>query len=168
MHTVNIAYPSSLTYKNYMIQHGIIQDLYTMSLRGQMPIYVREFLRKRSLKIKISTVYSDSQEDGVPQGGILSVLLFAIKINCIYKQIPQEAKFHTSVYVDDLQLSYRYSDLLITKEKLQECLNRITEWTNKNEFHFSSKKKTKAMHFTQLPGLHPSLELYMYKKEIKY
>ena len=119
--------------------------------------------------MKFNTVYSElySQEEGVLQGGVLSVLLFAIKINDIYKQIPQEPRFHTSLYVDDLQLSYRHSDLLIAKEKLQECLNRITEWTNRNGFHFSSEK-TKAMHFTQLPELHPSPELYMYKKEIKY
>ena len=49
-------------------KYGIMQDLQKMGLKRQMPVFIREFLRKRSFKVKINNVYSDEypQEEGVP------------------------------------------------------------------------------------------------------
>ena len=42
------------------------------------------------------------QQIGVPQGSVLSVTLFALKINDIIGQIPKDLHFHYSLYVDDV------------------------------------------------------------------
>ena len=36
-----------------------------------------------------------------------------------------------SLYVDDLQIIYRRSDLRIIETNLQQCLNKMQEWTRK-------------------------------------
>ena len=48
---------------------------------------------------------------GAPQGSVLSVTLFIIKIDGISQLVPKDPKFQCSLFVDDLQLSYRHHDL---------------------------------------------------------
>lgn len=44
------------------------------------------------------------------------------------------------LYVDDLQLSYRHSDLHVIKVKLQDTVNKIEEWITSNGFKWSLNK----------------------------
>src|SRR5207244_3800374 len=68
-------------------RHGILQDLYNAGLRGNLPIFISNYLQKLELRVKLKSVLSGPfvQENGVPPGGILSVTLFGLKINSIIK-----------------------------------------------------------------------------------
>ena len=48
-------------------------------------MFIANFLKDRSFKVRVGSTFSDShpQEMGVPQGSILSVPLFSVKINSI-------------------------------------------------------------------------------------
>jgi ribonuclease HI len=148
---------------------GILKDLYDMGLRGRLPQYIREFLTNRFFKVQINNHCSPRyiQEEGVPQGCVLSVTLFAIKINQMSRHVPNDPRFHTSLYVDDFQLAYRHSDLNIIQKKLQECLDLVSQWTMENGFTFSVQK-TKAMHFTTIPGMHLSPAIKLYEQPVDY
>ena len=54
-------------------------------LRGELPLFIKAFLCSRKFKVRIGTTLSDIQvqEEGVPQGCVLSVTLFALAINGI-------------------------------------------------------------------------------------
>ena len=128
----------------------------TAGLRGYIPKYEEQFLKKRYFKLRLenyaSRVYL--QQNGVIQGSVLAlVTLFALKINSLARLIPKEARFISSLYVDDLQIGYRHSDLSIIKIELQQCLNRLHDWTKRNGFKISVTK-TKILQFTTFPGLH--------------
>ena len=59
-----------------------------MGLRGNLPIFIGNFLSDRTFQIHLGTILSDKifhQEEGVPQGAILSTTLFNVKINDIVK-----------------------------------------------------------------------------------
>ena len=60
-----------------------------MGLRGNLPIFIGNFLTDRTFQIHLGTILSDvfHQEEGVPQGAILSTTLFNVKINDIVKQV---------------------------------------------------------------------------------
>ena len=148
---------------------GIMRDLYKMGLRGRLPLYIEQFLKDRYFKVQINSTLSNNfiQQEGVPQGCVLSVTLFAIKINDIANQIPNDYRFHSSLYVDDFQLAYRHLDLNVIREKLQGCLNSVSKWTEANGFTFSIPK-TRAMHFTMAPGIHLTPDLYLYRNVIGY
>ena len=49
--------------------------------------FIDSFLKSRQFKFRVGSTLSDSvdQEMGVPQGAILSVTLFSIKINVLQK-----------------------------------------------------------------------------------
>ena len=66
-------------------KHGIQQDLHDMGLRGNLPFFVGNFLTDRTFQVHLRTILSDvfHQEEGVPQGAILSTTLFNVKINDI-------------------------------------------------------------------------------------
>ena len=62
--------------------YGILKDF---DLQGRLPIFIKYFLENRTFQSRINDTLSDpkQQETGVPQGSILSVILFMIKINKI-------------------------------------------------------------------------------------
>ena len=69
-------------------KHGILKDLHNMGLHGNLPIFIGNFLSDRTFQVHLGTILSDKifhQEEGVPQGAILSTTLFNVKINNIVK-----------------------------------------------------------------------------------
>ena len=77
-----------------------------------------------------------NQEQGVPQGSILSVTLFSLKINNIVKCL--NPGVDCSLYVDDFLICYRSKNMNTIERQLQFNLE--------NGFKFS-KSTTVCMHF---------------------
>ena len=141
-------------------KYGIMRDLSDFGLKGRLPHFIDNFLSNRNFKVRVGTTLSDlqGQEEGVPQGSILSVTLFSIKINNIVKSL--NPGVDCSLYVDDFLICYRSKHMHTIERQLQQCLNKIQKWALENGFKFS-KTKTQCMHFCQLRGLHndPVLKL---------
>lgn len=135
-----------------------MKDLHKLGLRGRLPNFVKEFLTDRLFQVKIDATLSDyqKQEEGVPQGSVLSHTLFKIKINDIIKNI--KLGINCSLYVDDFTIYYRSRNLNTAERQLQQCLHQINKWILENGFKIS---KTKSVHFCQLKKLHnnPTLKL---------
>ena len=100
---------------------------------------------------------------GVPQGSILSVTLFSVKINSITQCL--KPGVDCSLYVDDFQICYRSSNISIIERQLQLCLNKLQQWATDNGFRFS-KTKTLCMHICQKRGLHLDPQLFLDKSPI--
>lgn len=149
--------------------HGILRDLQKIGLRGRLPNYISQFLENRNFRVQINNHFSNPkiQEEGVPQGSVLSVTLFAIKINDLAKQLPNDPRLHTSLYVDDFQMGYSHSDLSVIQTKINSFLQKITKWTTEEGFTFS-ESKTFAMHFCKPSDLSPSPEFRLYGTIINY
>ena len=128
-------------------KYGILKDLHNMGLRGNLPIFIGNFLSDRTFQIHLGTILSDKifhQEEGVPQGAILSTTLFNVKINDIVKQV--DPGVECSLYVDDFVIMYRSPTIDAIQRKLQHTIHRLEKWTLENGFTIS-KNKTVAMHF---------------------
>ena len=121
-------------------KHGIILDLYKTGLRGRLPMFICDFLSDRYFKVRVGNIYSDpySQEAGVPQGSIISVTLFSLKINSTVSCLLPDIK--CSLYVDDLAIYYSSSHMPSIERKLQQSLNRLGRWCDENGFKFSPTK----------------------------
>ena len=76
------------------------ENLHDIGLRVRLPKFISNFLSDRSFNVRIGSTLSDifNQEQGVPQGSILSPTLFNIKINNIVKCVND---IDSSLYVDD-------------------------------------------------------------------
>ena len=142
-------------------KYGILRDLHEAGLRGRLPDFISKFLNERSFRVRVGLCFSDlyDQEMGVPQGAILSVALFILKINSIIKCLPVGVR--GSLYVDDFCICFRSKSLIAIERQIQRCLNGIQKWADENGFQFS-KSKTVCMHFSQLRSANaePDLKLY--------
>ena len=128
-------------------KYGIMKDLHTMGLRGNLPIFIQNFLSDRTFHVLLGTTFSTeefSQEEGVPQGAILSTTLFNVKLNDIVKALPEDIR--SSLYVDDFKIYFRSPSIDTIERRLQLAINKIENWTLKNGFTVSPIK-TKAMLF---------------------
>ena len=142
-------------------RYGIMKDIHKLGLRGRLPTFIESFLADRAMQVRVGSTLSDlyDQEQGVPQGGVLSTTLFNIKINDIVKCLDNLTD--CSLYVDDFCICFRSKSMRTIERHLQQNLNKIEHWATNNGFKFS-KSKTQCVHFCQLRKQHddPVLTLY--------
>ena len=86
-----------------------MKDLHDMDLRGRLPLFIQNFLSERKF----------------PQGSILSVTLFIVKINSLTRCIRNGVD--KSLFVDDFGVSYRSNHMHAIERQLQLNLNRIED-----------------------------------------
>ena len=129
-------------------KHGIMKDLHDMGLRGNLPIFIQNFLSDRIFSVIYGNILSDSytQEEGVPQGAILSTTLFNIKLNGIVKEVLPGIQ--CSLYVDDFVLYFRSKSMRTIHRQLKPCILKVKAWCLKNGFTIAEgEDKTVGMHF---------------------
>jgi hypothetical protein len=101
---------------------------------------------------------SNVQKNGVPQGSVLSVTLFAITINSLVRAIGPHV--FTSLYVDDVAIFYALTNMDTIERRFQLTINHLSHWALQNGFSFSAAK-TQYVHFLRLRGVHPPPVLYL-------
>ena len=146
-------------------KHGIMKDLHKANLRGHMTTFIGNFLKERQFQVRMGSTLSGVHEleMGVPQGSILSVTLFVLKINQLAEIIDPEIL--RSLFVDDFKICLKSRSMATIERKLQTNLNKISEWAKLNGFKFSYEK-TVCMHFWKFKSTRPP-QLEMENKPIK-
>ena len=101
---------------------GVRHDVAVRHYAGPLwPGYQRPFTHLYH-QLSFTPAFSGSdQELGVPQGSILSVTLFSLKINSVAESIPGGVT--CSMYVDDLLVCYRGKNMATIERQLQLCLD---------------------------------------------
>ncbi|GFY09407.1 probable RNA-directed DNA polymerase from transposon X-element [Trichonephila clavipes] len=139
-------------------RYGILRTLFNFGLRGNLPIFIQNFLNVRTFKVRLGDTLSASflQTEGVPQGSILSVTLFICHISPILNVL--SPSIQASFYVDDLQISCEGSDMRMIERQLQIAVNNILKWCDTNG-HSISASKSCCVHFCRKRGIHPDPEI---------
>ena len=121
--------------------------------------FIENILEPRSFKVKLNEILSDTkvQTDGIPQGSVVRPTFFIPKMNKILAKLPNDNRFPRSLYNDDLQIPYRNPDLKVVQRKLQDSINNVEKFTQKNGFKFSASKAS-MLQLTKLSN-QPSMEL---------
>ena len=127
-------------------KYGILKDLFDLNFRGNLPSFIEGFLSNRLFRVKVGSTLSESftQELGVPQGSILSPVLFSLKLNNIIKSVLKDCE--ASLFVDDFSLCIRGRYLPHIERSMQLCVNKVQRWVDENGFKFSYSK-TVCVHF---------------------
>ena len=105
-----------------------------------------------------------AQEQGVPQGSVLSVTLFLVAINDIVDEIPRDVC--RSLYADDLVIYYSASNINLIERKLQLAIHKINRWADTNGYKLSNDK-TVSVHFHRKRGLQQEPNLILNNMPIK-
>lgn len=136
---------------------GILYKLAGMGITGATLAWVQDFLAGRSYQVAVGASLSHSRpiRRGVPQGSILSPLLFNVLLSDL--RIPSHS--HLLLYADDISIVSRAPTLAQAQTHLQEAANSLGEWMNIWGLKVSAPKST-LMCFTlkRLPSP-PTLQL---------
>ena len=158
-HTICVLFDMHKAYDTTW-RHGILRSLHAKGIRGNLALYCREFLKERTFRVKsgdnFSAVYR--QNEGVPQGSVLSCTLFLLALDGIVNELPDGV--HASLYVDDLVLYASSRFLPALTRRLQVAINRCALWAENHGFVFSAQK-TFALHVAagRSRGIAPALFL---------
>ena len=106
-------------------KHGILSNLYDLDFWGHLPTFIDGFLSHRLFQVRDGSTLSDTyeQEMGVPQGSILSPVLFSLKIYNIVKSVLKGSE--ASLFVDDFALCMRAKFHPHAKRLMQLCVNSL-------------------------------------------
>ncbi|GFT65495.1 putative RNA-directed DNA polymerase from transposon X-element [Trichonephila clavipes] len=134
--------------------------MYDFGLKRNLPIFIFNFLAVRYFNVRIghSSSHKFIQDQGVPQGGVLSVTLFNIHMSNILHQLPPSVR--GMLYVDDLQVSCQGSDMRLIERQLLTTVNRLVQWCDQNG-HTISPSKSSCVHFCRKRNLHPDPSIHI-------
>lgn len=143
----------------------VLNQLHEWGLRGNLPIFIENYLTKRKFYVRLGNEKSSKYEltDSIPQGGVFSNKLFLIAINKIINHVHPLVK--KSLFIDDFIIYTRHKDILTAQKYIQETINNLARFSEQAGLDFSIEK-TKAIIFTRKrkPIL---LNDFVYKNEEK-
>ncbi|GBO17316.1 putative RNA-directed DNA polymerase from transposon X-element [Araneus ventricosus] len=134
-------------------RYGILLALFNFGFRGNLPIFLKNFLSYRTFRVRMGNFYSNHfiQSEGVPQGSVLSVTLFIVHLSQILHHLPSSV--HGNLYVDDLQISCQGSNMDLIERQLQNAVNKLVAWCNNNG-HAISPERSRCVHFCRKRSIH--------------
>ena len=145
--------------------------LYKMS-QLKVPLYifewVREFLNNRKFFVKVND-YSSAQGDiqsVVPQGAVISPLLFTIFINDIPK-LNSKNNSYSLLFADDLVSFFIFKKYGKIVTLINYYLKKIEAWLVKWKMKMAPEKCSHTI-FSENPGKNQSLTLKLFGKNIPY
>jgi ribonuclease HI len=139
---------------------GILKALKSWGLRGNLPNFIAAFMKERRFAVRVGATLSSyhPQENGVPQGSVLSCTLFAVAINSIVSAVRSPVR--CTLFVDDFAIFCSSPSLATAERQLQLTVDRLERWAAETGFRFSPTK-TVCVNFSRRRGLFPEPSLHL-------
>ncbi|XP_062534266.1 uncharacterized protein LOC134203408 [Armigeres subalbatus] len=109
-------------------RYGILRTLKSWRIRGRMLNLLQSFLSERTFQVSIGGHMSQEYllENGVPQGSVLSVTLFLVAMQPIFRVLP--AGVEILLYADDILLVARGAKGEGLHRRLQTAVKAVDKW----------------------------------------
>ena len=145
---------------------GILRTLVNGGIKGNMTVFIRNFLSDRTMKVRIGSSLSNPhpQHEGVPQGSVLSCTLFSLAINSITNNLPINT--NSTLYVDDLCIYSSSHNLRSLERKIQNAANKLSRWSTQHGFTFSHEKSV-VMHFHKKRRIFPPPDIHLNRQRLR-
>ena len=115
-------------------REGTLEELGKHGIKGQMYNYVSDFLSKRTFQVRVGDSLSDThqQQNGTPQGAVLSPTIFNILINKVVHILSDQDHISVGQYADDtsLLLKAKSAPHAGSKKRTETISKLLTHSTN--------------------------------------
>lgn len=134
----------------------ILDELKRWNIEGNMARYIEDFLTDRKFMVEVDGVRSEArvQENGIPQGAVLSVALFLVAMNTIVRRYKKsDPMLRILIYADDIIIivKAKKKKAKAARKKLNKIMNTINTWAQCNGFTIAPHK-SKILHICRLAG----------------
>ncbi|GFV35548.1 RNA-directed DNA polymerase from mobile element jockey [Trichonephila clavipes] len=121
---------------------GLLYKCLQIGITGKTAIWIHKFLTYRSFQIKWRGYLSSIRifPQGLPQGSVLSPILYTIYMYDFFETL--ENDIECSVYADDVFLYSSHHSLDYICKKMQNTLDRISQWCKYWKLSLSPDKST--------------------------
>ena len=150
-------------------RHLILQTLKKNRINGKMLKYCQNYLINRKFKI-INGCHESTertQQNGVPQGGVLSVVLFLLAMESLKKVKKKNPGMKILKFADDIVAYCADRNEENIRIKTKKLLEDLQQWSNETGFNFSPKK-TKAIEFRKTRSKPWKINLQLNNRPIEY
>lgn len=126
--------------------NGLIYKLYQLNVPDRLVLILRDYLTDRSFRYRVEGSRSSPHpiRAGVPQGSVLSPILYSLYTN----DFPRTPKVEVALFADDTALYTRGSDRKAVCRRLQSAAISLGEWFKKWRIEVNPEKSA-AMYFTK-------------------
>ncbi|XP_039432001.1 uncharacterized protein LOC120414751 [Culex pipiens pallens] len=120
----------------------ILHNLHRWGIRGRMGRFIANFLKDRTFRVAIGNLLSTLRimESGVPQGTILAVTLFLVRMTEVKRYVPKGVSL--KLYADDILLIAHGRSAAYVRKKIQEAVTGVETWTQSSGFELASTKSS--------------------------
>jgi ribonuclease HI len=145
---------------------GLMSKVKKLGINGNMFSFINSFIEDRTFQVKVGNDLSENkiQENGTPQGSILSPLLFLIMINDI--EIGGNG-VDLSLFADDSATYKSGKNLNKLIKDVQNSLDHISSWADKWGIKISATKSIGVI-FTNKRKYEVSKKLNINGRELKF
>jgi len=151
-------------------REDLLLDMVNLGVPLQMVIWLRAFLNNRTAQVLYNGAFSRVvwMHQGLPQGSVISPLLFLFYINGLSCVIPDGVEH--ALFADDASICASDTDKNKAARKIQEALDAIFIWSNSKKMVINlSKGKTESTFFSPDPGEAKwKPQLHLNNKEIEF
>ena len=119
---------------------AILEALVTIGLGGRVYTWIANYLQGRQLFMSTAeghTAYYAIKK-GVPQGAVLSPLVFNLVLLHLKKQLPRGV--HITMYADDICIWSASPSRYVTQQRLQKALANTSLYLTHRGLHLSPEK----------------------------
>lgn len=130
-------------------RENIIKSIQELGIKDRMIQFINNFLDDRNFRVIIGNYSSESfnLENGIPQGSIISVILFLIHLNGISNvNLPEHIEM--LLYADDIVKYGRNKDTAKLQTDLQIGINNLATFLSKIGLRINATK-TMAQRFSR-------------------
>ena len=130
-----------------LYRDGLRVKLHQLGLRGRMLCWLDDFLSDRSQRVVINGMFSAVQgvDEGVPQGSVLSPLLFLFAMNDISSP---ESECEGGCFADDVCLWHTAPRAVDNEQPINQELKYIDAWAERWDVSFAVRKCS-VTHFSR-------------------